>query len=230
MIEMSVDSALPKLSVPAIASLIVLMAEARELSNTELTRISGFTLTGKARLSLNDLKYVESRKVGNVYVHQLTDKGWAACRELLRAERPARSGSAGGALFALLAGMDRALAGRQLSLADFFAPPEAGIDASDTGPAPVAAPASAAALDSAVRAAYRKLAKEPAGWVGLAALRAELAQFDRAETDEALRRIALTPGVHLIPVANLKSLTQADRDAALSLGGEDNHALSIEGM
>jgi hypothetical protein len=224
MIEMSVDSALPKLSVPAIASLIVLMAEARELSNTELTRISGFTLTGKARLSLNDLKYVESRKVGNVYVHQLTDKGWAACRELLRAERPARSGSAGGALFALLAGMDRALAGRQLSLADFFAPPEAGIDASDTGPA------SAAALDSAVRAAYRKLAKEPAGWVGLAALRAELAQFDRAETDEALRRIALTPGVHLIPVANLKSLTQADRDAALSLGGEDNHALSIEGM
>ena len=38
-----------------------------------------------------------------------------------------------------------------------------------------------------------------------------------------------SPGVQLIPVANLKSLTPADRDAALSLGGEDNHALSIEG-
>jgi len=177
---------------------------------------------------------VESRKAGNVYVHQLTEKGWGACRELLRAERPARAGSAGGALFALLAGMDRALFRRRLSLADFFAPPETGIDASDTDSAPATAtgadPASAAALDSAVRAAYRKLAKEPAGWVGLAALRGELAQFDRAETDEALRRIALTPGAHLIPVANLKSLTQADRDAALSLGGEDNHALSIEGM
>jgi hypothetical protein len=230
MIEVSVDSALPKLSLPAIASLIVLMAEARELTNTELAEISGFTLTGPARQSLNDLKFVESRKVGRVYAHQLTEQGWRACRDLLRAERPARAGSAGGALFALLAGMDRALDRQRLSLADFFAPPEAGIDGSAAEVASATAPASADALDSAVRDAYRKLAKEPAGWVGLAALRGELGGFGRAETDEALRRIALSPGAHLIPVANLKSLTQADRDAALSLGGEDNHALSIEGM
>jgi hypothetical protein len=244
MIEMSVDSALPKLGLPEIASLIVLMVEARELTNTELKQISGFALTGPTRRSLNDLKFVESRKVGQVFAHQLTEQGWHACRELLRAERPARAGSAGGALFALLAGVDRALARRRLSPADFFAPQEAPTDPIApslpglAGPAPVdpapfdataADGQSAAALDSAIRAAYRGLAKEPADWVGLAALRGELGRFGRAETDEALRRIAMAPDAHLIPVANLKSLTQADRDAAVSLGGEDNHALSIEG-
>jgi hypothetical protein len=237
MIEMSVDSALPKLGLPEIASLIVLMVEARELTNTELKQISGFALTGPTRRSLNDLKFVESRKAGQVFAHQLTEQGWHACRELLRAERPARAGSAGGALFALLAGVDRALARRRLSPADFFAPQEVPTDPiapslpALAGPAPAAAAdgQSAAALDSAIRAAYRGLAKEPAAWVGLAALRGELGRFGRAETDEALRRIAMAPDAHLIPVANLKSLTQADRDAAVSLGGEDNHALSIEG-
>jgi hypothetical protein len=34
--------------------------------------------------------------------------------------------------------------------------------------------------------------------------------------------------VRLIPVANLKSLTVRDREAALRLGGEDNHAIAIE--
>ena len=224
---MSADSALPKLSLPEIASLIVLMAEARELTNTQLAQISGFTLTGPARRTLNELNLVESRKIGRVYAHQLTEQGWAACRDLPRAERPARAGSAGGALFALLAGVDRALAARRLSPADFFAAPDA---PADTVPVPAdTAPAATTDVDSAVRAAYRGLAKEPADWVGLAALRGELGGFSRAEVDEALRRIALAPDAHLIPVANLKSLTAQDRAAAVSLGGEDNHALSIEG-
>ena len=217
---MAIESPLPKLKIGEIASLIVLMSEARELSNTELGQISGFTLTGPARIKLNELKYVESRKVGRTYSHQLTDQGWRACRDLWRAERPVRAGTAAGALFALLTGLDRGLARNRLSLADFFAEPVLRPEPGD--------PVTAEELDEAVRAAYALLAKEPGEWVGLAALRAELGRFDREQLDGGLRRLAMAPDVHLIPVANLKSLTQADRDAALSLGGEDNHALSIE--
>ena len=230
---MPIDRVLPKLNTKEIASLVVLMAEARELTNTELKQLSGFDLVGQERRNLNELKYVESRKVGRTFAHELTDQGWRACRDLWRIPRPAGSGSAGGALFALLAGLDRGLARNRLSPADFFAErlaelPEAGLPGA--GPAPdTAGSGFADTLDAAIRSAYHALAKEPGDWVGLAALRAELGQYGREQTDEALRRLAKAPDAHVFPVANLKSLTQADRDAALSLGGEDNHALSIEG-
>ena len=239
---MPVERPLPKLNPLQISSLVVLMSEARELTNTELKVLAGFTLTGPERTKLNELKYVESRKVGQTFAHQLTDQGWRACRDLWRIERPARTGPAGGALLTLLAGLDRGLSRNRLSLADFFAehiasdeeegsfdptglPAPAPLPAS---PGPATAPVSDEEVDAAVRSAYAALAEEPGDWVALADLRAGLGRLDRARTDAALRRLAAAPDAHLIPVANSKSLTQADRDAALALGGEDNHALSIE--
>ena len=44
-----------------------------------------------------------------------------------------------------------------------------------------------------------------------------------------LKWMAVQPGVRLIPVANLKSLSTRDREAALRFGGEENHAFAIEG-
>lgn len=104
-----------------------------------------------------------------------------------------------------------------------------------TAAARSAAPAAASVrpwdVSDAIRQAYRALADQHRGnpWVGLAALRAALpAGYSREQVDQALRALAGVPGVHVIPVANLKSLTQDDRDAALWLGGEDNHVLMIE--
>ena len=79
-----------------------------------------------------------------------------------------------------------------------------------------------------MRGAYARLATQPAAWVTLADLRDALAGLSRSEVDGALRTLARQPGVQLIPVANLKSLEQRDKDAALRLGGDDNHVLSIE--
>jgi hypothetical protein len=81
---------------------------------------------------------------------------------------------------------------------------------------------------SQVRAAYAGLATHPGAWVALADLRAALPGLSRSDVDTALRTMARTTGVQLIPVANLKSLRQRDREAALHLGGEDNHVLAIE--
>jgi hypothetical protein len=85
------------------------------------------------------------------------------------------------------------------------------------------------AVESAIRAVYADLVDKDGGWVGLAPLRAKLGAYSRAEVDRALRGLVVQPGVHIVPVANLKSLTSADREAALRLGGEDNHAIAIEG-
>jgi len=83
-------------------------------------------------------------------------------------------------------------------------------------------------VEQRIRAAYASLATEPAGWVSLADLRERLADIPRAELDTALKWMAVQPGVRLIPVANQKSLSMRDREAALRFGGEENHAFAIE--
>lgn len=70
-------------------------------------------------------------------------------------------------------------------------------------------------------------------WVSLATIREGLAALDlgldRADEDAVLLHISQAPRVHVIPVANLKSLTRAERDAAVVIGGEACHAIMIEG-
>jgi hypothetical protein len=121
---------------------------------------------------------------------------------------------------ALGTGLDR----QGLSPAEFFGPHPVRRTAGQPSPAPV----DSAEIESAIRKAYSGLAEHNGDWVGLAPLRARLGAFDRTDVDEALRGLAMQHGVHVIPVANLKSLTQEDREAALWLGGEDNHAIAIE--
>jgi hypothetical protein len=233
----SEDHPLRKLSQPEIASLIVLMATARELTNPELRELAGFDLTGAGRRRLNDLGLVASHRTGRQpFVHELTAEGWHAAREVLTSGRPARAGSFGGALYALMAALGAGLDRQGLSPAVFFGSPavrraQTQSPAAKTGERAGERAAPTADLDdleSAIRKAYSDLAERDGDWVGLAPLRTRLGGFDRTDVDEALRRLAMEPRVHIIPVANLKSLTQQDRDAALRLGGEDNHAIAIE--
>ena len=114
---------------------------------------------------------------------------------------------------------------RRLSPGQFFVEQTPGPDATTVA---TAAPSGGVELDARIRSAYRTLAVAPNGWVGLADLRAALGHAGRAEVDSALVRLARQPGVRLIPVANLKSLTARDRDAAIRVGGEDNHVIAIE--
>ena len=232
---MTTETSRPKMSQRAIASLIVLMATARELSNPELSELSGFVLDGDDRRQLNELGLVTSRRLGRPYVHALTEEGWRAARGLLGAERPAKAGSFGGALYALLAGVGAGLDRAGLTPLGFFGASPAGnqeqaeeaVDAEPSAPL-AAVEDDSRAVESAIRSVYAGLADQDGGWVGLAPLRARLGAYRRADVDRALRSLVVQPGVHIIPVANLKSLTSADREAALRLGGEDNHAIAIE--
>jgi hypothetical protein len=181
------------------------MAAARELTNAELRAAAGFTLDGRPRRRLNEQKLVTSRKVGRGFAHELTDDGWAWCEAELCAQRPDRSGSFGGALYTLLAGLHRYVA-RGGRLHEIFTPD----------------------VEAVIRGAYRELAGATGGWVGLAELREKLLGVSREAVDAELERMASTPGVHVQAESNQKTLTEADRAAAVRFGGDERHLLMIE--
>ena len=99
--------------------------------------------------------------------------------------------------------------------------------ASNAAPAAATGPNAAATVDQRIRDAYSELPKGPAGYVGLADLRDQLSDLPRADVDAALNRMSNEPGVHLTPVANRRSITQRDRDAALRIGEDDAMMFSI---
>jgi hypothetical protein len=193
-----------------ISVLLALMAEAREVSNVDLAERYGFTLTGESRTRLNDRKLVASRRVGRSYVHELTDAGWVRCHDELSGPCPPRAGTAGGALYALLRGLDRYLGRSQLSLADVFRPDQSTVD-----------------TEGAIRSAYVQLRQPLGGWVSLTDLR-PMVGAPRSAVDDVLVRMSRLPGVSLVPQENQKVLTPADRTAAVLIGGQPCHLLHIE--
>ena len=200
--------------IPERAAMIALMALNRETLNSELTRRYGLNVRKPARVKLNRDGLVQSRTVkGKGFAHELTDAGWAWAVAELDAVVPPRAGSAGGALYALLNGLKVALDARGMVIQDLFAP---------------AAPGPAGSLPERIRQAYRSLASRPWDWVELRDLRAQLGDWPRREVDLELTRMFRAKDVDLTLHEDRGRLTQADRDAALRLGVDDMHLVSME--
>ncbi|UBU09856.1 hypothetical protein [Nonomuraea gerenzanensis] len=227
------------LSLPDFSAMVVLAVEAREISNTELKQRHRLTIDGQKRHRLNALKLVESRKPGRVFLHVLTDAGWARLAEDLRTGNiPPQTGSSGAMARALLDWLPRYMRRTDQSLAEVFQPddesgetddlPAGDLPAGDlpAGGLPAGDPA-AGDLESRVRGAYAELAASPGTWVGLAGLREQLADVPRAQVDETLTRMERLPDVNLVPESNQKTLTPADREAAVLIGGQRKHLLWI---
>lgn len=218
---MTTPESVPRLTPTQILALVVLMAEARELTNKELKELAGFTITGKDNTKLEkELGLIETDRSRRLLSHQLTDRGWRFVRELPATTPPQAGGSGIRSMFTLLANIQRSLERLQISPAEFFkqAPRTA-------APAQRSAPNDDP--ESAVRAAYADLAKASGDWVGLADLRDRLGDVDRGTLDETLRRMAREDGVRIIPLANTKALKPRDHQAALRIGEEDNHTIAI---
>lgn len=203
-----------RLSLPETAAMLALMAEAREVSNPDLQEKYGFSITGKTRARLNN-GLVDSRKVERgAYAHVLTDDGWAWCRrELTAGGPPPRAGSAGGALYAVLAGLHRYLDHHDLQLSDIFTHDKPAAPSSD--------------VEGRIRAAYEELSEGPEAWVALADVRSKLTDLERSEIDETLRLMNRRTDVHLVPESNQKALDERDREAAVTIGNQEKHLLSI---
>jgi hypothetical protein len=205
------------------AALLGLMAEAREVSNPEFRKIVGFALDGKERRRLNERGLVTSERRGRSFAHELTEAGWSWCRQELTASPPPRPGYLGGACYALLANVARFLDRADLRLADVFSRTDEPI-----WPAPSTPPVTPDGdVEGRIRAAYRQLAREPRDWVRLAELR-PLVGAAREEVDTALRQLNRSHRASIIPEQNQRVLTPADEDAAVRIGGENKHLISIE--
>jgi hypothetical protein len=189
------------------ALLIVLMTEAREIPSTELKNRYNIDLKKPSREKLNRLRLIASRQEGRIFVHQLADAGWVAVQKELNFDTP-RARALGAALTVLHSNLrDRVLP--QTKFANFgemFARPN---------------------LDAQIRSAYAQLATEPKAWVSLARLRPLFADVDRSDLDAALRELEKAPDVNIVPESNRKTLREADKSAALRIGGQDKHLLAI---
>lgn len=92
--------------------------------------------------------------------------------------------------------------------------------------------AHAAALRSVedeVRRAYLAIAHRYGEFVSLADLREKLHGIPRGALDRVLIDMDRSPEVHVLPVANRRSLTPRDNAAALRMGGQDQNAILIDG-
>jgi hypothetical protein len=207
------------------AILVVLMAEAREVRNTELKEKYGLDVRKPNRDKLTALKYVSAQKSGNTIALQLEDRG--AVRAQTEFDFKFRGATAGGAaLTALLTALrDRIMPrsgyanfGELFALSDLRAP-------GDTS-AVEAADETAGDLEPRIVAAYEALATEPGDWVSLRSFRPFFADLPRATVDEALTRLSGAGRVNLVPENFEGRLTKADHEAALHLGGQDKHLLA----
>ncbi|MFE5565932.1 hypothetical protein ACFQ68_13180 [Amycolatopsis japonica] len=77
-----------------------------------------------------------------------------------------------------------------------------------------------------VRDTIADLAPQPGGWVSLRRLRAALPAVPRETMDAVLREIDRHYGV-IAPEDNQKVLTDADRAAAIRIGGQDKHLVAL---
>ncbi|MEC9325854.1 MAG: hypothetical protein VYB90_18645 [Actinomycetota bacterium] len=198
------------------AVLIVLMAESRPVANPELAAL-GPALYKPGRDKLNALGLIESERVKGRYVHELTDRGWALCRDIVAAGPPPRSTGPAKTLYTVLGALGRYLQRSEVSLAELFWPAETS----------EAETSQDRTLEDRVRVAYARLAPRPGGWVRLAELRAALDDV-RGDVDTALTALSRAPGVSVIPEEDQKKLTPDDRAAAVLIGDRPKHLIAIE--
>lgn len=213
-----------RLSTKERAALLALLGAARRLSNPELDDLVGFRLHGAERRRLNNLGLVKSDgKPGRAFSHELTDAGRAWCADELTAGPGwEQSKVMEGAFYVVLGGLARFLERTGLELREFFqARPESLVSAIPEEP-------SATDVNARIEGAYRELADGPGDYVRLHALRELLSDIGRADVDAALGAMYRAHLVNLVSQANQEALTDADRVAALEIGGSRKHRIAIE--
>lgn len=85
-------------------------------------------------------------------------------------------------------------------------------------------------LEQVLREVYSKMPTiGEGGWVRLPKIRDALAKrgLNRTRQDAAILGLALRPDARVIKIANLKSLSNDDRRAAILFGGDFHHAIRI---
>ncbi|MDS0133241.1 MULTISPECIES: hypothetical protein [unclassified Amycolatopsis] len=203
-------------------ALIALTLANEEVPNAELVKTYGVKLSPTARERLETKGLIAVRKQSGRYYLQIKGPGITWCEDhLAEVEPPQRPGPMVRTVFEVLRRLVRRLRDRKVSLVDFLhgEDEQRRLDALDT-----AAPVD---LETLIREAYRQLATRPQQFVRLAQIRPKLNGVAKAEVDEKLLELMKTSKAQLAPDSNRRGLTDEDRAAAIRVGREDKHLLSI---
>ncbi|MEV6848249.1 hypothetical protein [Actinoplanes sp. NPDC051411] len=199
------------------AFLAILKVEDREISNSELDEIYGFRLVGRPLQRLLDARYIATEKKPAPYRHSITRAGEKALAESwgLDDDHVAKGEGRSAREKQLWAGI--------VALQNLLAARPGARPVSDAA-VPVTEPPG---LDGRIRSAYGKLAATPGAWVDLTALRGQLADVPKGELDQALKAMLRDDDVRLEPEPFGHRVGEAERQAAVHIGGEDRHKLAI---
>jgi hypothetical protein len=209
------------LSLPERSALLALMTFVDKASNPDIQARYNFTIDKKVRERLAGADLIiayQAKDLRGAFVHELTEEGWRHCRGELTAEVPKGAQKSYRLLYGVLQCLNAFMIRSRLEMADVFVP---------NGVPENSPPPSTGDVEEQIQSAYDSLVSRPGGWISLTRLRGALSQVSRQDVDEALMRLDLQPQIYLIPEANQKTLTAADRKAAIHIGGEDKHLLSI---
>lgn len=200
------------LSTPARQALVALMLHVTEASNPDLRRLYHVTIEKSARDQLTREKLITWKKgLRGAILHELTDQGWVRARDELTTAPPAAVGAAWHLLYGTFRRLDGLMTTNGFQLSDVF---------TDGDPGPLS-------IEDRIQQAYRELAGEPGALVSLARLRDKLPDVPRRSLDEALLAMDRQRVIQLDPDPNRKALSDRAKAAAIPLGGEDMHLITI---
>lgn len=218
------------LGTPARQALIALMVHVTEASNPELRSRYRVTISKESREELEKAKLITTRKgMRNAIFHELTDEGWVHVQRELTALPPAGVSAAWLLHYGTLRHLARLLPSAGYQIADVYAQPDPGprtTNEPDTNGS-VESPIPVPSIEERVRRAYAELAAHEGDLVNLAKLRDRLDDVARSDLDGVLRDMDRRRDIQLDPDPNRKALTPRARGAAIAIGGEDKHLISI---
>ncbi|GIH08024.1 hypothetical protein Rhe02_60910 [Rhizocola hellebori] len=197
------------------AFLILLDIEREEISNTDLNDHHGVRLVGASCTRLNAGGYVISKTDQRPYRHAISPKGIKVLKVPLEV-----AGDGEGVEESKLGAKELPFWAALAALHEYH------LNDGDK-PRTLAPLRDEQSLERQIRGAYADLATEPGAWVSLSRLRPLFDNVSKADLDKALRSLLDAPDVNLEPEANQSRLTSSERRAAVRIGGEDRHLLSI---
>ncbi|GGN18563.1 hypothetical protein FHR83_004075 [Actinoplanes campanulatus] len=203
------------LSTPARQALIALMVRAERTSNPDLKQRYRVEITKPAREELTAQKLITwETGARRAIFYELTDLGWARARQEFRSPPPEKVSAAWLLHYATLRHLDSLLARGDQQIADLYAEP-------DPGPPP------AGTIEERIRGAYADLAERPGDLIRLVLVRDRLTDITRDEQDRVLEELDRRREIHLDPDPARNELPREALDAAILIGGEAKHLITI---
>lgn len=194
------------------ALLALLLFGAEPATNNALYERFALKITKESREALEASKLITSWKNSRQgYLHALTERGRDRAFEELATSAPAGTGAGVRLLYALANVFHGAMAQHGIKAAQVFA-------GADDGPQDV---------EEQILAAYSQLAKRPGQLVSLVKLRWSLANVARDVMDKTLKAMDRQRLIQLDPDPNTKALPPEAHEAAIRIGGEDKHFITV---